>query len=178
MIKGLIRLCYRKSIDATAIKTWDKYVFEDTYKEFYMQAQQFDQQQQYATFREMLEKIPKADQMHYLVSTAATGYIRQLNEKMPDVVNVLGDLFVPFRNFRFEIIQSHIQHKDQHKVAISFYSETFTWIDTVHDRLLLAQGNQTEAIASGREVETHMLVLRPDVGIFSCQMNNASPVSS
>ena len=38
MAKKIIRLCYRKVIDATSSKPWDKYVFENTYAEFLMQA--------------------------------------------------------------------------------------------------------------------------------------------
>jgi hypothetical protein len=53
MTKGLIRFCYLKIIDASSTSHWDKYVFEDTYKEFFMQAQQFDQQKKYTTFQEI-----------------------------------------------------------------------------------------------------------------------------
>ncbi len=58
MAKGIIQICYRKIIDATSTSIWDKYVFEDTYKEFYMQVQQFDQQQKYTTFQEILKNTP------------------------------------------------------------------------------------------------------------------------
>ncbi len=174
MAKGVIQICYRKIIDATSASIWDKYVFEDTYKEFLMQVQQFDQQQKYATFQEILKNTPKADQMHYLVSTAAIGYIRQLNERMPDVVNVFGKPCVPFKNFRFEIIQSHVKNKDLHKVVIYFYSEPITWIDTIsHNQLLFAPGDQLEALANRKKVETEMMVLSPNISITSYQQNNS-----
>jgi hypothetical protein len=169
MAKGLIRLCYAKVIDASSVTAWDKYVFEATYKEFYMQAQQFDQQKKYTTFQEILENIPKADQMHYLVSTAAVGYIRQLNETIPDIANAFGKPCVPFKNFRFEIIQSHVKNRSLHKVAIYFYSENLTWIDTIGDRLLFSFGNHLEALAQGQSVETEMLTIRPNLIICSYQ---------
>ena len=88
MAKGFIRFCYLKVVDASSTGIWEKLVFEDTYKEFFMQAQQFDQQKKYTTFQEILKNNPDADQMHYLVSTAAISYIRQLNERIPDKANV------------------------------------------------------------------------------------------
>jgi hypothetical protein len=169
MAKGLIKLSYRKIIDATSTSLWDKHVFADTHREFYMQAQFFDQQNKYSTFREILENVPKADQMHYLVSTAAVGYIRQLNERIPDVVNASGKLAIPFKNFRFEIIQSHRKNKDQHKVAIYFYSETLTWIDSIDHHLVFAIGDKFDALNKGQEIETDMLLLKPGLSVCSYQ---------
>ena len=177
MAKGLIKLSYRKIIDAASTGLWDKHVFADTHKEFYMQAQFFDQQNKYSTFREIVENVPKADQMHYLVSTAAVGYIRQLNERMPDVVNAFGKLFLPFRNFRFEILQSHRKNKEQHKVAIYFYSETLTWIDTIDNHLVLAIGDKFEALNKGQEIETETLLMKPGLSISSYQKGRLFSVS-
>lgn len=167
MEKGVIKLCYQRVIGATPPTLWDQYVFEDTYKEFFMQAQQFDKERKYATFKEMLQNIPKADQMHYLVSTAAIGYIRQLNETIPWVLNTGGKPCLSFKNFRFEVLQSHIAQKDQHKIAIYFYSEPITWIGTVGSRLLFAQGDCLQKLRDGQEIETDMLELSPELFIAS-----------
>lgn len=169
MAKGLIKLSYRKIIDAASTGMWDKHVFADTHREFYMQAQFFDQQNKYSTFREIVENIPKADQMHYLVSTAAVGYIRQLNERIPDVINPFGKLVIPFKNFRFEIIQSHRKNKEHHKVAIYFYSDTLTWIDSLDHHLLVAIGDKFDALNKGHEVETETVLLKPGLTICSYQ---------
>lgn len=172
-MKGIVQLCYRKIIDVTSTGVWDKYVFNDTYLEFCMQAQQFDQQKEYATFQEILKNIPKADQMHYLVSTAAVGYIRQLDEKIPDVVNVFSKPCVPFKNFRFEIIQSHTTNKDLHRVAIYFFSEPLTWIDILSgNQLLVAIGDQSETLRNEKKVETELVVISSNVSISSYQMNS------
>jgi len=168
-MKGLIKLCYRKVIDISSTSAWDKYVFDDTYKEFYMQAQQFDQQKKYGTFQEMVKNIPSADQMHYLVSTAAVNYIRQLNGLFPDVLNVLGKRCIPFENFKFEIVESHIKNKDQHKVSICFYSDALTWIDTIDNQLLFAAGDQTEALYRGQALETEMVLWRSNLTVHSFQ---------
>lgn len=170
MAKGIIQLCYRKLIDASSTGTWEKYVFDDTHREFYMQAQQFDQAGSCATFHEILKQNPKADQMHYLVSTAAIGYIRQLQEKIPGVLNVFGSPCVAFRNFRFEIVQSHIRNKALHRVAIYFYSDALTWIDTIPGQhLLVAPGNHLDALSRGEKVDTEMIAMMPNLSICSYQ---------
>jgi len=43
MYKGIIRLCYRKVIDVNSVNAWDKLVFNDTYTEFLLQSQFYNQ---------------------------------------------------------------------------------------------------------------------------------------
>jgi hypothetical protein len=169
MTKGLIQLCYSKVIDASASGTWETYIFDDTYREFFMQAQYYNQKQKFSTFHEILENDPKADRLHALVSTAAIGYLRQLNERIPDITNTSGKVVIPFRNFRFEIIQSHMKDKYQHKIAIHFYSEVLTWIDTVQNIFLLAIGDQRDALRAGQMIGTEMVAWRPNLGISAFQ---------
>lgn len=165
MQKGIIKLGYRKIIDAAARKAWDQYVFNDTHLEFYMQAQRLDPEGKFPTFRLLQEKVAGADQLHYLTSTAAIGYIRQLNDLIPDVANRFGKLCLPFRNFRFEIIDSHIQDKSQHKIAIWFYSDPLTWIETVENNLVIAYGIKVDELAAGIELETDLIPLSPFLSI-------------
>lgn len=87
-MKGLIRLSFAKLIDASSQKPWDKTVFEETYQEFFMQAQLYNPQNQYQTFQELPDNVPNADQLHYLTSRVALGYLKQLNQLIPDVVNM------------------------------------------------------------------------------------------
>lgn len=167
--KGLIRLAYRKIIDASSEKLWDKYVFDDTYMEFYMQAQSYNVGDRYTTFQELLDNVPNADRLHYQTSTAAIGYIRQLNGLMPDIANTSGKLCVPFTQFKFEIIQSHVQQKEAHRVAIIFYSELLTWLDTINNTLLIAYDDQRAALREGRAIDTDMITLQPHLSISSFQ---------
>ncbi|MCK8491628.1 hypothetical protein M0L20_07165 [Spirosoma sp. RP8] len=169
MIKGLIRLSYRKIIDASSQKAWDKYVFDDTYQEFYMQAQSYNQDSMYSTFQELLTHVPEADKLHYLTSRAAIGYIRQLNGIVPEIVNASGKLCLPFTQFKFEILQSHVQNKELHKVAISFYSEPLTWIDTIGNSLLITYGDQRQSLHEGKEIETDLLALQPYLNVSFVQ---------
>ncbi|RYU96233.1 hypothetical protein [Emticicia agri] len=169
MAKGIIRLCYQKIIDVHAQKTWERNVFEDTYMEFFMQSQFYNQEEQYQTFQELIANVPAVDKLHYLVSTAAINYIRQLNNLMPDITNAHQQLCMPFTNFRFEIVQSHIQRKEEHRIVIYFYSEPIIWIDTIDHQLLVAYGNETEALESGKEISTDLIALQPFLSISSFQ---------
>ncbi|MBD2755099.1 hypothetical protein [Spirosoma validum] len=174
MVKGIIRLSYRKIIDATSQKLWDKYVFDDTYMEFYMQAQSYNQENKYTTFQELLDNVPNADRLHNQTSAAAIGYIRQLNGLIPEVANTSGKLCLPFTQFKFEIIQSHVQNKEAHRIAIIFFSEPLTWLDTIDNTLLITYGDQREVIQEGKAIDTDMIILQPYLSISSFQNGGAA----
>jgi hypothetical protein len=159
-----IRLCYRKIIDASCSKAWDRAVFDDTHLEFYLQAQRMDPEGRFPSFRELAEALLQADQLHYLTSTAAIGYIRQLNDLVPDIANVYGKLCVPFKNFKFEIIQSHTENKSLHRIAIWFYSEPMTLIDHIGNKLLISYMDKNEFVP-GTEIETEMIELVPYLSV-------------
>jgi len=169
MAKGIIRFCYKKIIDISAEKQWEKYVFEDTYREFFMQSQFYNQEGKYHTFQELIANVPGADKLHYLVSTAAINYIRQLNDLIPDIANAHQQLCLPFKNFRFEIIQSHTKRKEEHKVAIYFYTEPIIWIDTIDTQLLIAYGNQNDKVRNGEEIQTDLITMKSFLSISSFQ---------
>ena len=161
----IIRLCYRKIIDSNSRKPWDVAVFNATHLEFYMQAQRMDPDGKFTTFQDFGADKQQAEQLQYLTSAGAIEYIRQLNDIIPDIANAYGKLCLPFRNFKFEIIRSHVEDKSQHSVAIWFYSEPITWIDTVASQLLIAYGDHSETFRSSREIETEMIELVPYLSI-------------
>lgn len=161
--KGLIRLGYRKVIDANSQKAWDKYVFEDSYTEYRMQSQYYNQEKKFGNFQQLVKAVPGAERLHFLVSAAITGYMQQLDGKIPEVVNASGQLFLPFHQYRFEILQSDIDDKNKHAIAICFYSEPVTWYDTIGENLLVSlQGKQ-----EGDEILTEMFTLRNNLSIYS-----------
>ena len=86
----------------------------------------------------------------------------------------IGKLCLPFKRFKFEIIHSDVRDKASHKVAIYFYSEPITWIDTLDGKLLLAYGDQREALKYGQEVETEMISLQPYLNISSVILGTPS----
>lgn len=159
----IIRLSYRKIIDTDSPKMWEKMVFEDSFQEFKMQAQRFNPGNKYNIFSDILLNNSGAEQLHFLVSGAVVGYIKQLNEKIPDVLNTSGKHFLPFKQFRFEIINSDIKDMTKHKIAINFFSEPVIWVDTVGDTLLLSVNNVFEQ----DELLTEVVTMIPFLSIYS-----------
>src|SRR5687768_9647191 len=164
MTKKIIRLCYRKVIDASSQKTWDKYVFDSTYTEFLMQAQFYNQEKKYTTFSELQLNVPNAEKLHFLVSAAIVGYLQQLEERIPDILNNLGKHFLGFKNYRFEIINSDIKNKASHQVAINFFSEPMIWHDTIDGYLLVSPLNGEK---NDDGIFTHLVQLQPFLSIYS-----------
>lgn len=168
MPKKVIVLCYRKIIDDSNDNPWDSFVHEDSYLEFKMQAQLFNPEQKYNSFAEMLQHVPGAEKLHFLVSAAVTGYLRQLNGIIPDVLDNLGRRFLTFENFKFEIINSDINHIERHKVAVNFFSKPMIWHDTIDNQLLVSQAQS----ANNEEVFTNLFELRPFVSIHSIKISD------
>jgi len=144
MEKRIITLCYRKIIDINSTKAWEKLVFEDSYRELKMQAQLYDQGQKHHTFAELIQHIKGAEKLHFLVSGAIINYLRQLNAVVPDITNNIGKLFLNFKQFKFEIINSDLKNIAKHVVAVSFYSEPLIWHDTIASFLLTSPIKETE----------------------------------
>jgi len=163
MYKGMIRLCYRKVIDVHSVKPWDKLVFNDTYAEFLLQSQFYNQEKKYNSFSDLITHVPAAEKLHFLVSAAVIGYLQQLQGKVPDLLNNLGRLFLPFNNYRFEIINSDIKDKTKHQVAINFFTDQLVWHHTINNMLLLSIPGMME---NGEQL-TELFTLPPFVSIYS-----------
>jgi hypothetical protein len=144
MEKKIITLCYRKIIDINSVKPWDKLVFEDSYREFKMQAQLYNQERKYHTFSELVYNVKGAEKLHFLVSAAIINYLKQLHETIPDIANNIGRQFLSFKQFKFEIINSDLNDMTKHSVAINFYSEPLIWHETVGPYLLTSSFNAPE----------------------------------
>ncbi|SEV96436.1 hypothetical protein SAMN05428988_0840 [Chitinophaga sp. YR573] len=159
----VIRLLYRKIIDASSQSAWEKLVFNDSYTEFLMQAQLYNQEKKYSTFGELITYVPNADKLHFLVSGSVVGYLKQLNRKVPDILNNSGKLFLPFSNYKFEIINSDIKDKSKHQVAVNFMSEPLTWYDTIGNQLLVA----LDTTPVNGEILTEQFAMQPFLSIYS-----------
>lgn len=138
-------------------------VFEDTYTEFKLQAQNYNQDKRFNSFSEILRNVAGAEKLHFLVSAAAIGYLQQLNGTIPDITNNLGQLFLKFSNYHFEIVNSDLNDISKHQIALSFFSDEIAWIDTISDYLLIAEAPENVQ----KEIQTHLLLLRPFLSIYS-----------
>ena len=118
----------------------------------------------YSSFSEIAMNVPGADKLHFLVSASVTGYIQQLNEQVPDITDNLGKLFLRFKGYRFEIINSDVNDKSKHRVAINFFTEPMIWYDTI-DKYLLVSSQGNNASADG--ILTHLVELQSFFSIYS-----------
>ena len=166
-MKGKIRLCYRKVISVDSISTWERLIFVDSFTEFKIQSQYYNQENNYHTFAELLLHSPHAIQLHSLVSRAITGYIKQLNGIVPDVTNNLGLLFLTFNQFHFEIINSDLRNIDKHRVAINFYSDELNYLAQIDQYLLTSKINSTTENMG--ETLTDLFTISPYLSIYSIQ---------
>ena len=164
MATNIIRLSYRKIIDRSSANAWDRLVFDDTYTEFLMQSQFYNQEKKYHRLDELINNVPGADKLHFLVSSAVIGYLKQLNGKIPGPLNSQGKYFLTFTSYRFEIIHSDIRDKSAHQVAVNFYSEPLVWQATVGDQLLVSPLSQ---VAGDDGVLTELIQLQPSLNIYS-----------
>lgn len=163
MDQRIIRFCYRKIIDASSEKSWEKLIFESSYEEYKMQQQLFNIEKKYNSFAELLLHVPGAERLHFLVSSAVTSYVRQLNGTVPDITNTLGKLCLKFKEYRFEIINSTHYNKDLHMVAVNFYSESVLWHTSFVNHLLISTGE----ISKQDGTLTQIIELRPFLSIYS-----------
>lgn len=163
MPKRIITLCYRKIIDANYTNNWDKLVFEDSFTEFKMQSQFYNQEHKFTTFAELILNVPGAEKLHFLVSASITGYLRQLNGVIPDILDNLGRRFLTFENFKFELINSDLYDMEKHKIAINFFSKPLVWHDTIDNQLLISQFNEQEE----EEFFTNLFPVQPFLSIHS-----------
>ncbi|HNP33084.1 MAG TPA: hypothetical protein PKN96_07310 [Flavobacterium sp.] len=140
-----IRLAYRIVIDSNSKVTWDKYVFEDTFREYLMQHQLFNSKENpKITFRELLNENEKANQLHYLVGIAANNYVEQLKGNFHRVTDVLGNTFFPFTNYQLDIVNTDITDISKHKIGITFYSPLLILIDTINNQYLVSSEVEKE----------------------------------
>ncbi len=160
-----VRFCYRKIIRNTDASGWERLVWESSLAEYRIQLQLYDTRKQFTLFSELLNANPSANQLHFLVCSAITGYLKQLNEKIPDIQDVLGIRFMKFSNYRFEIIESSRSDPSMHCVAVSFFSIAYDWLETIGDKLLLS--TPPEVTTASRE--TRLFQMPPFTSIFSIE---------
>ena len=159
--KSKIQLAYRLIIDNNSTFVWDKYVFEDSFQEYLLQHQQFNNKENPKnTFRELLAENEKAQQLHYLVGIAANSYVEQLKGNLYRITDALGNNYFPFINYRVDIINTDCTDISKHKIGITFYSPLLTYLGIVDNHYLLSKNTDDST-----EFETFMLATQPHLSI-------------
>jgi hypothetical protein len=160
-MEGKIRLAYRVVIDQKSNSVWDQYVHQDTFKEYLMQQQLYNSNENPSlTFRELLSVNDKAEALHYLVGMAAKSYVTQLKGKWHRVTDVLGNNYFPFEHYALDIVNTHIADSSRHKIGITFFSPLLTLIATINDCYLVSTNTESE-----KGLNTIMFPMQPGLSI-------------
>lgn len=167
MIKGIIKFSFQKIISENSISLWDKYVFDATWMEYKMQAANYNQQTKETLFSNLVHQNSGAIKFHDAVSTAAIGYLQQLQGIIPGLADAHAKDIIPFKNFKFNIIQSDMLDIKKHSVEILFISEPVTLINVFNNCYLIAIGDNQKEIISGNEVETTLIPQTNHLSIHS-----------
>lgn len=132
-----------------------------------MQAQNFSAGTLYTSYAQLLQHFPNAQKLAAMVTPSVTGYVQQLGGIIPEILNTLDRRFLRSRSFQFEIINSDINDRDKHVVAINFFSEPLIWHDTINNYLLVSPHNTETPNDEDAEALTELFQLQPYLNIHS-----------
>lgn len=169
-MKAKIKLAFRIVIDRNSEMIWDKYIFEDTYFEYKIQHQVFDDKENpVKNYWELLAKNPHAERISFLLSSAVVNYVSQLNGEIKSLPDVLGNTFFPIENFKLDLISSNLDDFSKHKIGITFYTPELALIDIIDNKYLLSKNIDNE-----KGFETFMFAFHPQVAIAYYESVNHS----
>ncbi len=163
-----VQFAYRLVIDASTTSIWEKYVFDATYKEYYLQEQLFQQEtNKVETFRELLRQNKKAEQLHYLVGMATIPYIEQLEGNLYQITDNLNKTHLNFVDFELDIINSSNQNHANHKVALTFYTKQYFYFGEVNNHYLISSDEELKT-----NIKTLMIPNRQHFSIVSIELED------
>lgn len=160
-MKAKVKLAFRIVIHQESTLSWDKYVFEDTYFEYKIQHQVFDDKENAVkNYWELLAKNPHAERIPFLLSSSVVNYISQLNGEIKSLPDVLGNTFFPIESFKLDLISSHTEDPSKHKIGLTFYTPELPLLDIIDNKYLLSKNSKPE-----NGFETFMFAFHPQVSI-------------
>ncbi len=175
MSTAYIQLSYRQVIDHNAAGSFEMNVFNDSYSELQLQAQRYNKDNEFTSFREITEHDPKANSLHYKVGFAIGLYVQELGGHIPGLCDTQQVVNIPFAEYRFEIIASDLKDKRQHLVAITYTTGAIAFPGTAGDCLILSFDDPT-AQTPGSWMRTFLLKMRPELTIPGYRLGEVSPV--
>ncbi len=156
-----IKLAFRIVIDQNSEMIWDRYVFDDTYFEYKIQHQVFDDKENpVKNYWELLQKNPNAERISFLLSAATDNYVAQLNGIIKSLPDVLGSTFFEFENYKLDLVSSHLEDPSKHKIGLTFYTPKLILLDIIDGKYLLSKEAEKE-----NAWETFMFAFHPQVSI-------------
>ncbi len=145
MQKALIKLAYRQVINEQSRDVFEKNIFNASYNEFLLKSQTYNQDRKFRSFKEMATNDGRANSLHYKLSFPVLPFIELLHKKIPLLKDNAGKQIL-FEHWQFELVDSDIKKKNLHTVAVIYFTDTITVVDTLGEYMLLALGDQSENI--------------------------------
>ena len=159
-----IKLVYKQVIDEFSEGGFEKAIFKASYQEFLLKSQAYNMGGKLQTFTRMKENAGQANSLHYKLSFSVLHFIAQLNNKMPAIMDNLGNK-ITFETPAFELIESHTEHISQHRVAINYETPYLMLVEVMGEYLLLATGDFNDS----EEVKTFVVRMQPNLSVTSYQ---------
>ena len=155
-----IKIAYRQIIDVNSKEAFEKNIFNDSFNEFYMQAQANNPENRFKTFYELVRHNPKANSLHYKVGFSIGLYIKEFNNIIPGIADSIGQP-IEFAMHHFKIIYSDLSDKSAHKVAILYITSSLTLHAIAGEYLLLSKSSERKEI-----IESFTLKLQPNLSVI------------
>ena len=164
MAKAFIKLAYRQIIDANSVGNFEKKIFHDSYAEFLLKIQNYNQENKFTKFSDIVAADGRANSLHYKCSFAILHHIETLKNKIPGLSDAAGRMSIPFEVPEFKVLESGITDKSLHKVAVIYTTGTFTLLNSFGEYLVLAEGDKS---ANDEAVETFTIKLQDNLSVIS-----------
>jgi len=162
MEKTLIKLAYRQVIAIKDEGDFEKKVFNATYQEFRLKSQAYNPDRKFKTFTQLKASDGRANSLHYKLSFAIGGFLKGLNNKIPFLKDNAGNNLV-FDVPVFELVESDIEDREAHIVAINYTTCVLTLLNVIGEYLILAIGDvNPDAVA-----ETITVRMQPGLSVIS-----------
>ena len=163
-----IQFAFRVVINENSKGTWEKYVFETSWKEYKIKEQLFlISDQEISSYKELLKQNSKANQLNHLVGISIIPYINQLNENLYLIKDTLNRMHLTFVDFELDIINSSSKDKAKHTIGLTFYTPFYHYFGEINGEYLLSKEAKIDQI-----VKTFMLPMQDNLSISSIQFKN------
>lgn len=159
-----IQFTYTQLITHEYNTVFEKNIFDDSYQEWLMQSQAYNDGGKLQSFEELIHFNPKANSLHYKVGFSVGLYIQALKSIIPSLKDNGGNPSLTFTTCEFKIIQSSIKDKKQHVVALQYTSHEYQLLESFGEYLLLRQLTSGE---TAPENATILLKIQPGFNIIT-----------
>jgi len=168
MPKALIKLAWKQVIDSSSVGSWEQRIFHDSYNEFLLKSQAYDPEKKFSRFSEILANDGRANSLHYKLSFAVLHHIDKLNKKIPGLMDEAGRANILFEIPEFKLLESNINDRSAHKIAIIYTTGFFSLLENFGEYLLLTAAGMRQQ-ENNEPVESFVIKMQPGLSIINYQ---------